>query len=1174
MDEIKQLIAAMAAETLPLSIPPTELAEILNRLADYLDDSLGENYKFVGIATQSSSPVESQYPVFYLAGPGGYPNYGNTVVPAGCLGVFSCNTGRWRYTILDFASSLGTPADSANATGSAFARLNYLFGNIGKSSDSPSHNGNVWEQLNYLNKFRKYIGVSAMTGNYAFATRQEARQTLDNDDFKYGTLISYKLADGTNVVERYLENTYGPNSYGNSLWEDVLFAKDKLYTSAQRNISFLSGNYDFESKSAARQIAYDLNLIGAGTILTYRLSTGDIIVEVYNNKAITASTVTNDALWNNLATEEKVFKDIRYFNLSAIANNYAFTSKEEARTLLTTSITGYIGYPKYLELFKEGTMIQYKLASGDIILERYNINVHGPASLTNDNYWDVIGLQKETTASYKNISYFNLSAISNNYAFQTREEARTVLTTSIPGYGVLGVPPKYTELFRKGLTIQYTMASGDIIIERYLIDVYGPDSLTKDSFWETLSPKENEKYIDSFVLGHKYGNYFDKSNITQGYYVKTSDGSLGTSTNYFTSDFIDIEDLSDVWMQAAGYTDYYAFYDKNKKFIPYEGETDKYHFVVPSGAKYFRFSASINYISYIGVYAYKTGATNDRFASDFFEYTKQINPKSLPYSVSPLSNNNYIFDAYNASALERSGIVGNIGDFGEVSVPIWIDNHKGWKMEFKFNINVDENVDGDDVVLFKIKNWTSYFRPKNPTPTRGISSPNYGLISTVTGYDNGRFRISSLNPPAMFSIRKKVFTEADVNYKLKVNNTGLYIYNGDTAVYTHEFTEGETVRQLWDALSADAQITDNYELEFFDVDSYLCSDLATQEMVLVKEIDYKEHQSNEAVKKLDAFPAFVLTSIRTMELTMSIVCIPDSKVLAESAPRYHIRCYLNDLEQYSWDGDPRNFDFQSEIIDNIVLGSEKVKVNSFNITTDNTTFHRSYLLTYMLHFIDDNTEGNISVSGKVTYGRLARVIDYAFKKGYYFPTAQELSAQYTTRKATHQKQMVFIFDDTGIDQITNKHIRDLFIRYGVKPIVAVTTKNDLTEKMPLIKAMQNIGWGVVSHSHYHGPLGLADYPRIKDDVDKNTQAMLDYGFYSDILIYPNGSYDSAAAKYLQYHGFALAFSATGHAGQATRIGDGNWYGAAGLYGLNRASIQDGQCTWEEAKQLIDAADKI
>lgn len=150
MDEIKQLIAAMAAETLPLSIPPTELAEILNRLADYLNDSLGENYKFVGIATQSSSPVESEYPVFYLAGAGAYPNYGNTVVKDGCLGVFSYNSGRWRYSILDIASAIGKPTDNANPSGSVFARLNDLLEKVGEKTEQPSPSGNVFGQLNLL----------------------------------------------------------------------------------------------------------------------------------------------------------------------------------------------------------------------------------------------------------------------------------------------------------------------------------------------------------------------------------------------------------------------------------------------------------------------------------------------------------------------------------------------------------------------------------------------------------------------------------------------------------------------------------------------------------------------------------------------------------------------------------------------------------------------------------------------------------------------------------------------------------------------------------------------------------------------------------------------------------------------------------------------------------------
>lgn len=57
-----------------------------------------EGYKYMGVATPGSggtSPGTPNQPVFYVAGPGSYPNFGNLTVAAGYLGFFKYSSGSW-----------------------------------------------------------------------------------------------------------------------------------------------------------------------------------------------------------------------------------------------------------------------------------------------------------------------------------------------------------------------------------------------------------------------------------------------------------------------------------------------------------------------------------------------------------------------------------------------------------------------------------------------------------------------------------------------------------------------------------------------------------------------------------------------------------------------------------------------------------------------------------------------------------------------------------------------------------------------------------------------------------------------------------------------------------------------------------------------------------------------
>lgn len=85
-DAIEQVITTNGNNEITGAILRQTLLSMIN--------SLGANYQFVGIATPATSPGTPDQNVFYLAGPGTYPNFNNAVVNDGQLGVLKFN-GSW-----------------------------------------------------------------------------------------------------------------------------------------------------------------------------------------------------------------------------------------------------------------------------------------------------------------------------------------------------------------------------------------------------------------------------------------------------------------------------------------------------------------------------------------------------------------------------------------------------------------------------------------------------------------------------------------------------------------------------------------------------------------------------------------------------------------------------------------------------------------------------------------------------------------------------------------------------------------------------------------------------------------------------------------------------------------------------------------------------------------------
>ena len=67
-------------------------------------DSLGSNYLYAGIATPNTTPGTPDQNVFYIAGPGTYPNFNSVVVPSGYVGFFQYN-GSWNNEIVQLTEN-------------------------------------------------------------------------------------------------------------------------------------------------------------------------------------------------------------------------------------------------------------------------------------------------------------------------------------------------------------------------------------------------------------------------------------------------------------------------------------------------------------------------------------------------------------------------------------------------------------------------------------------------------------------------------------------------------------------------------------------------------------------------------------------------------------------------------------------------------------------------------------------------------------------------------------------------------------------------------------------------------------------------------------------------------------------------------------------------------------
>ena len=90
-------------------------------------------------------------------------------------------------------------------------------------------------------------------------------------------------------------------------------------------------------------------------------------------------------------------------------------------------------------------------------------------------------------------------------------------------------------------------------------------------------------------------NLFDKSAVTKGYELNSVTGQLLSNNDWYTSDYIEVNNLNKIHLSSTGKTrgNSNCFYDKDKKFIKSQTGINNVSLSVPENAYYLRFNGLI-----------------------------------------------------------------------------------------------------------------------------------------------------------------------------------------------------------------------------------------------------------------------------------------------------------------------------------------------------------------------------------------------------------------------------------------------------------------------------------------------------------------------------------------------------------------------------------------------------
>jgi len=365
-------------------------------------------------------------------------------------------------------------------------------------------------------------------------------------------------------------------------------------------------------------------------------------------------------------------------------------------------------------------------------------------------------------------------------------------------------------------------------------------------------------------------------------------------------------------------------------------------------------------------------------------------------------------------------------------------------------------------------------------------------------------------------------------YTINLTSTAITVKNGSTTLETISIDTDELLESVISKINTNsnyltAKAVEVAGLKYTDCicvsDIPLCTSSSTKPYVVRSKIDRKWH-SLEILIDYDKLMSW--TNIDGVTLKRAITNNTGNKIiLGEQVSESVGMC------QYAFRNLHVGYSYEdAEIITypNNVSGTVERLISNTN----------PYLMVFEGHGIEDktNTEGTANDMDATT-DRLRTVFDYMRGKGY-VPVSWKQVKDWRLNGAKLPKRCyTLMFDDFRIENYMDMKLREPFVQFGVKPGLAIITgQNGQTrsrsEEVTIDGQTWTLGecfdaiikgeWYPCSHTKSHTTLNTVSYGEFLDFVKDCSYSCDKLGIYDDILVYPEGKYNTGQIELMSCKG--------------------------------------------------------
>lgn len=335
-DNLKASIASVVRTNNNQEITGANLQSVLNTIVN----SIGANATFAGVATPSTSPGTPDGPVFWIAGPGTYSNFGQLTVVGDTLGVFVWLNSAWHYdSIFNLNIDDEPTAGSENAvkSGGVSGQLlnNYfigegstlvttrIYGLIPGITYTFKLKNNEWDKseitstsANCLVVANVYNGDSVNLWSYNInrtPPKERALTIPENSDYievkgraNRGIKVSFQIVDADKIITDKIQSEIAYMSLTSGSGSDLQIEENK----GTGNSIYIYNNYWVFYNSVLGKVTFGSNTTFAEALgvikVTSPLGVADCI-EIGNDKALVYDCKTDE---------------FSIINISAVKNNH------------------------------------------------------------------------------------------------------------------------------------------------------------------------------------------------------------------------------------------------------------------------------------------------------------------------------------------------------------------------------------------------------------------------------------------------------------------------------------------------------------------------------------------------------------------------------------------------------------------------------------------------------------------------------------------------------------------------------------------------------------------------------------------------------------------------------------------------------------------------------------